>query len=392
MQQNKEFQTSNVILVSFAHFMHDVYSSFLAPLLPYLIEKFSLSYFLAGSLSVITRLPALFNPWVGIIADKISIRVLVAVLPAVTGIFMSLLGVVSHYSLLIIVLFFAGISSAFFHVPAPVMIREVSGTRIGKGMSFFMLGGELARSVGPIVILGAVSLWGLEGIYRLIPVSILVSVILFLRLRKIKAVKPVESDENVTRAWKLFVNLLPLFIAMAGITFFFSVMKASVTIYLPTYITSKGASIWIGGISLSIIQLAGSVGTSLSGTFSDKFGRKKMLILIAIISPVLMESFILTDGLISIGVLIILGLFLFAGTPIMLAMVQEASHERPSFLNGVFMAINFLMGSLAVMFIGFLGDKLGLDLTYQLCVILSLFSLLFILKFKENSKNINEGK
>lgn len=74
--------------------------------------------------------------------------------------------------MLVILLLVTGISTAFWHVPMPVVIARVSGRRVGQGMSFFMLGGELARSVGPVIAVGAVSLWGLEGMWRLIPVGL----------------------------------------------------------------------------------------------------------------------------------------------------------------------------------------------------------------------------
>ena len=44
----KRFQTGGVLLISLCHFIHDVYSSFLSPLLPLLITKLSLSLTRAG--------------------------------------------------------------------------------------------------------------------------------------------------------------------------------------------------------------------------------------------------------------------------------------------------------------------------------------------------------
>ena len=62
MQKSEKFQIGNVITISTAHLVHDVYSSFLAPLLPLLIEKLSISYTMAGILTIIQRIPSLFNP------------------------------------------------------------------------------------------------------------------------------------------------------------------------------------------------------------------------------------------------------------------------------------------------------------------------------------------
>ena len=103
-----------------------------------------------------------------------------------------------------------GISSSMFHVPAPVMIRQISGNRVGKGMSVFMLGGEMARSVGPLVILGGVSLWGLEGTYKLIPFGWIASIILFLKFKKLNITQTPESKKakaifEVLRKYSIFV-------------------------------------------------------------------------------------------------------------------------------------------------------------------------------------------
>lgn len=178
MKENKKFHFGNVATISFAHLVHDVYSSFLAPLLPLLIDKLSISYSLAGMLSVFQRLPSFLNPVIGILADKMAVRYLLIVSPAITAVSMSLLGVAPSYTVVVILLLVMGLSSAMFHVPAPVMIKHVSGARIGKGMSIFMLGGELARTLGPLFVLSAVSLWGLEGTYKLIPIGLAASFIL----------------------------------------------------------------------------------------------------------------------------------------------------------------------------------------------------------------------
>jgi len=141
---------------------------------------------LSSLLDIFQRTPNLFNPLVGLLADKAPARYFIIVTPAITAITMSLLGAAPYYSVLAILLFVMGISGALFHVPSPVMIKKVSGNRIGKGMSFYMLGGEIARTLGPLIITGAVSLWGLEGTWRLIPFGLVASFILYFKLRKIK--------------------------------------------------------------------------------------------------------------------------------------------------------------------------------------------------------------
>ena len=144
------FQSRKVITISAAHFFHDIYGAFLAPLLPLLIAKLGLSLSMAALLDVARTGPALFNPFIGLLADRICMKYMVIAAPAVTATTMSLLGVAPSFPILFFLLIVSGVSAVVFHVPGPVMIKHYSGDRTARGMSFFMFGGELARTVGPL--------------------------------------------------------------------------------------------------------------------------------------------------------------------------------------------------------------------------------------------------
>ena len=380
-----KFQTSNVITISFAHLIHDVYSSFLAPILPLLIEKLNISYSMIGFLSVLQRLPSLLNPFVGIIADKISVRYFIIIAPALTTISMSLLGLAPNIIVLGILLFLMGISSTLFHVPGPVLVKEVSGERVGKGMSYFMLGGELARTLGPLTILGAVSLWTLEGTWKLIPFGLAASFFIHLKFRNIQIHQNFTDDKKHT-AKSAVRKLLPILFALAGILFFRAIMKAGLTVFLPTYLNTKGASLWFGGLSLSALELAGAVGTIFTGTISDKIGRRPMLLIISIVTPVLMWFFIQTSGIWVVPILLAVGFFMFATQPVLLALVQDVAHDRPAFINGIYMTINFSISSVAVLIIGLLGDWLGLETAFRLSAFIALGGIPFVFMLPKPGK------
>ncbi len=370
-----------VLTLSFAHLVHDVPTSFLAPILPLLIDKFGLSVFMAGLLDVFRRIPSLANPFLGLLADRVCIRYFIILTPGITAVLMSLLGIAPTYAFLAIVLLLSGVSSALFHVTAPVMMRHVSSGRIGRGMSFHMFGGELARTLGPLIILGAVSLWGLEGTYRLVPFGIAVSVFLYFSLRDVTVTREpiVEGDHGAGRT---LVRLLPLFVSITGIFFCPAAMKAALTIYLPTYLTSRGASLWLAGISLSVLQLSGAGGTFLAGIVSDRIGRKMTLLVISAVSPFLMWLFSALNGRFVIPVLAVTGFFLFASSPVLLALVHDIDSKRMSFINGVYMTLNFTLNSLMVLIVGFAADRMGLDLTYKISALAAAVSIPFVIFMK----------
>jgi len=379
MKNHQKFQIGNVLTISVIHSIHDIYSSFLAPLLPLLIEKLNLSYALVGVLTVIQRIPSLLNPVVGMIADRLAVRYFIISAPAITAISMSLLGVASHYTVLAILLFIMGIGSALFHVPGPVMIKQVSGNRVGKGLSFYMLGGEIARTLGPLTVLGAISLWGLAGTYKLIPFGILASVVIYFKFKNIPLQPGRKPAESITGLSNPSRKLIRFFIILAGINFFRGIIRSALTTFLPTYLTVTGASLWLAGISLSIFQFAGAIGTFWAGSLSDKIGRKQTLLIITITTPILLGLFIFSEGVWRILILVLLGFFVLAYGPVLLAVVQDVDSHRPAFVNGIYMTISFLMASVTSVLIGALGDWVGLVNCYKLIAAIGLGGIFFVL-------------
>jgi FSR family fosmidomycin resistance protein-like MFS transporter len=364
-----EFRTLDVSLIASAHFIHDVYSSFLSPLLPLLMNKIGFSLSLAGVLTLMQRIPSLLNPFVGLLASRFPLKYFLIVAPSITAISMSLLGTVSSYYALVFLLFVMGVGASFFHVPGPVLIKYFSGERVGKGMSFFMFGGEVARSAGPIVILSAVSFWGLEGSWRVMFLGILASVLLYFRLRNEKFTETFTAKKKETKAKETLKNVLPILLKIAYVTFFISLVKGSLSAFLPTFFTSKGETVWAGGMALSVLQIAGAGGSLFSGTISDKLGRKKTITIILIILPLLLFSFVSTSGVLSFLLLVLLGFAAFSTTPVMLALANEIKSERPAFVNGLYISINFFSGGLAVVLAGYLGDIFGLETTYKIIAV-----------------------
>lgn len=392
MNDKNKFQQGKVITISFAHFVHDVYSSFLAPILPLLIDKFSLSLSFVSLLTIIQRLPSLLNPLVGYIADKLPIRYVLIAAPALTAATMSLIGLMPSITMIIVLLLTSGIGVSFFHVPAPIMIKHVSGNRIGKGMSYFMLGGEIARSLGPLYILGGISLWGLEGTYRLLPLGLLASLLLYFKFKNIPIAEDFKKKKKEIGAIETAKEHIPLFISLGGIIFFTSLVKGSLTTFLPTYMTENGASLWIGGISLAIIQFAGAVGTFFSGTISDKIGRKLTLLIMAIITPFLLLLFVfISHTIFAIPLLIVTGVIMFATTPVLLAEVNIINTEHAGLINGIFMTMNFVFSAIALVIIGILGDLFGLKTTYIITALIGFFSILFIIRLPNEESTIKSN-
>jgi len=381
-----KFHNGKVITVSISHLVHDTYTAFLAPMLPLLIAKLGLSLSMAGMLDVIRKIPSLFNPLIGLIADKICVKYMVIITPAVSAVSMSLLGVAPSYPILFILLMVTGISSTLFHIPAPVMIKNFSGDKTGTGMSFFMFGGEMARTLGPLLITWALSVWGLEGSWRVMPLGLLASLILYFKLRDVSALDRNGNSKPKIHAWHTLKELAPIFIFVFGFQFFRAGMKSALTLYLPTYLTGNGESLWFAGISLSVLQFAGAAGTFGAGWISDKITHRNTLLITALLSPLVMGALLFADEWLMMPLLIIMGFLLFASGPVILALVQETNTARPAFVNSIYMTINFSISSMMVMAVGFSGDLLGLETTFRISAVLAIVAVPFVLILPKKGK------
>ncbi len=383
MHKSKKFNSTDVILLSLTHHIHDIYTSFLAPVQTLLIEKMAINHTLFGLLSVIQRIPNLLNPFVGILADRVRIRYLVIFAPAVTAVSMSLIGIAPGYVFLAILMLVSGISSSMFHVPTPVMIKHVAGKRTGRGMSYYMVGGELARTIGPLIIVGAIELWGFEGIFRLIPMGLVASIILYVRFRHLDLRKDFADRQKAKDYTASLRNFLPLLLIIVSITFTRGFMKSCLTYYLPGFMEESGHSRWMAGISLSVVYLAGTAGTFLSGTISDYIGRKNTLLIFAIVSPLLMWLFILFGDQFTFPILILIGFFLLAPTPVILAIIHEQKTRHLPFINGLYMTSNFLIGSVTTLITGFFLDKLDNELTFKISAFIAFLTIPVVMLYKE---------
>jgi len=371
---NQQFQTGQVLPIVGAHFIHDTYSAYVPSLLPVLIQRFSLSLTQAGSLTAVLQIPALLNPFIGYLADKVSLRYLVILAPAVTATLISSMGLAPNYFALAVILFAAGISTAAFHAPAPAMIGRVSGRKVGLGMSLFMAGGELSRTVGPLLAVWAVSTWTLSGIYRTAVLGWAATIMLYLRLRRVPV--GLERPGSIRSVLPL---LRTLFLPLALINLFNDFLLACLTSFLPTYLKMQGATLLAAGGALSILSFAGAAGALTSGTISDWMGRKRVLLVATISSVILMLIFLKIQGWLIIPVLLLLGFTSLSTSPVMLATVQENLPNNRAAGNGFYMFISFLVRPISTIAIGALGDRIGLPSAFFWSTLVSLLSIPIIL-------------
>jgi len=375
-KRESAFDYSRILLICSGHFVHDVYSAFIAPLLPLLIDKLSLTLVMAGSLPVFMQAPSLLGPLIGYLADRFSVRYLVIFAPAITATLATLIGFMPTYGTAALLLFCVGVNIMAFHAPAPAMIAHVAGGKVGRGMSFFMASGELARSVGPLLVGFGVAQWGMEGLWRLMFFGWLSSVILFWRLRDVSAKREVRKSKTkpmLKRFARVFAPLL-------GVMLLRNMAASSLGIFMVVYLVDiRGFELTLATGALALYEFSGVGGALMGGTLSDRFGRRKMVAGAAVSSALLMLVFVHVEGALLIPLLIGLGFTALSVSPVFLALVQDQLPENRATANGMFMLYAFGVRAINVMMVGALGDALGLQNAFIAAALISLLCLPIII-------------
>jgi FSR family fosmidomycin resistance protein-like MFS transporter len=367
------FQTRHVISVSLAHALHDMYASFLPPLLPALMARLSLSNTQAGLLAFVSSSPSLLQPAIGYLADRASLRYFVVLAPALAATMMSLLGVAPRYAVAALLVAVAGLNSAAFHAASPALAGQLSGGRLGRGLGLWTVGGSLGYAMGPVLVATAVNVATLRGTPWLMLGGWMGSGILYLRLRNV-TLKPTTTD--AAGSWRRGMeDMRPILAPATGIVLARAMAFAATFTFLPTLLTTQGLDLWLAGISLSLVHVASAGGALLAGSASDSLGRRAIASISILTSPILLLALVLLPGWPQIPVLIGLGLTMPATYVILMALVQESCPDNRALATGVLLSVTFISESLGAVVLGALADLMGMPLAFAVSAIVLLASL-----------------
>ena len=379
-EDERKFRAGSVFTVAFAHFAHDLNSAYLAPLLPLLRAKLGVSHTAVGLLTIFMQLPSLLNPLFGYLTDRFNAWLFVALAPTVSAIAIGLLGIADHYALMATLLFCAGVSSMVFHLPIVRMLHESAGRRVGLAMSTFMAGGELARALGPLLLVWVVGVWGLGGTWRLIGLGVGTSVILAWRLRgKAGTQIPRRADPSIAQVWQA---LRHLFLPLSGVLFFHGLLYHTFSVFLASMVDEVGYSLKLAGAAQTAWSLAGFLGAFVGGMLSDRLGRQAAIFASIALAgtSTLALALVIESGTLALILpfLLVSGMTTSLGNPVLLAMVVEYQPRYAATSTGIYMLLELATRMGVTLVAGAVGDSQGLPASFALVGVLSLGGLFFV--------------
>jgi FSR family fosmidomycin resistance protein-like MFS transporter len=349
--------TPRLGLLSFGHFTIDSYSSFFSPLLPLLVEKLDLSLTLVGTLVALSSVTSSFSqPLFGLLSDRMRRPWFVAFGPLVAAVFMSGLGMAPSYAVLVSLLMLAGLGVAAFHPQAAVLASDVSPRR-NLSMAFFVTGGTIGFSVGPMFAVGVVSAFGLERTWVAAIPGLLASALLLAWFARV-APRPRHEVRRVPLR-ELKPVMRPLTLLYVS-TVSRSVVSYGFMTFLPLYLSARGYSLSQSGAALSLYLLMGAVGGFFGGWLSDRVGGHRVLVASFLAAAPLYVAFLVLPDAIGIPSLILGSFVLQSSLPVNVVLGQELSPEHSSTISSLMMGAAWGMGALIIGPIGALADRSGL--------------------------------
>lgn len=365
-----------ILPITFAHFSHDLYGSFTAVLIPPVQDKLGIPLAVASLMVPAQQMPSVLQPFIGVVADRTGRRWFVVFAPAVAAMSISCIGLAPHFALVLLLLFAAGLASASFHTPAVSLAGERGGAKTGFSMAFFLAGGDMARTVGPLCITAAIAWFTLEGSFVVMVFGLIASVILFFTVDTARSESHKKSDERVA-VWPLLRARLRWIVALLAFVEFIGLGAVPFSIFLVELLIAKGHSDWYAGLSLSALFGAGVVGGFVGGMLSDRFGRRIMLAMAALAGVPLLYLYLAFDDRkwSVIPILIAAGIMMRSTRPIQLAMMQDMLPEARGPSSGVVLAFQFVSQSITAFGFGALADAVGIERAFW---IVPAFALLTI--------------
>ncbi len=368
-----------IAALSASHMLNDTMQSLAPALYPVFHQKFALTFFQIGAITLVFQITASFlQPLIGMGLDRRPVNGILPAGMAFTLVGLALLAFANSYPMILLSVAVVGIGSAVFHPEASRVARFASGGRHGFAQSLFQVGGNFGQSLGPLLAAFIVVPFGQHSVaaftlLALAAIGLLTGVSRWYAARRAERGKaaavagPTHPRPIVVRT--LFVLIVMLFSKV--------VYLASINSYYTFYlIQTFGVSIQTAQVLLFVFLASVAAGTFLGGPLVDRLGAK--IVIWGSILGVLPFTLILPH-LGFVGTIIdsmAIGLILSSAFSAMVVYAQELTPGSVGAVAGLFFGLSFGLGGVGAALLGILADRTSLTFVYHICAFLPAIGLL----------------
>src|ERR671939_477328 len=262
--------------LSSGHCATDFAGGALPALLPFFVDKFDLSYTLAAAAMLASAISSsVIQPLFGLWSDRRGAIWLLPLGVGVAGIGMALAADAPSYWLVLLLVVLSGLGVAAYHPEGSKFAAYASGKKRASGMSLFSIGGNVGYALGPTATTPLVLALGLTGGLLLAVPCLAVAAVLLALVPFLAGVAPEPSRSAVAPPQHDRPGALTV---LLGVIAFRSIAWFGLITFVPLWEVSLGHSKSHGSHLLSLMLLAGGIGTLAAGPMADRLGRRPVLI------------------------------------------------------------------------------------------------------------------
>jgi len=376
-------------LITIGHGLTHWYPATFYLLLPLIGSELGLSYSEIGLIMTCQYIAsAVANIPGGMLVDTVGRKgLLMAVSLFWVGFPYLLIGFTHSYAMLLICVALVGFGNSLWHPTAIPTLGNRYPDRKGLVLSLHGMGGNVGDAIAPVVIGAALAVFSWRHVVVLnVAPGLVVALLMFaymgtlrLGVRKVPAAESLSFAQYARGLGALLRNRALVLLAV-GSTFRTMTQSALLT-FLPVYLAREmGYSPALVGACLFALQAAGFAAAPVAGHMSDRMGRKQILIGSMVTSAVVLAAmaFVGTSP-VFVGLVAVLGFFLYATRPVIQAWLLEMT---PKSMGGS--SIGVLFGAQAVgaavgpLLAGVVADRHGLPATFYFLAATIVVANLFV--------------
>jgi FSR family fosmidomycin resistance protein-like MFS transporter len=343
--------------LSSGHFATDFAGGALPALLPFYVDKFGLSYTLAAVVMLASAISSsVVQPLFGLWSDR---RGAIWLLPAgvlLAGLGMAVAAVAPTYGLVLLFVVVAGLGTAAFHPEGSKFAAFASGGRRASAMSLFSIGGNLGYALGPTIATPLVLAFGLKGGLLLALPAVVVTVALLRLAGFLKSFAP-QTGHGAPSSDPDRIGALLVLLAVIA---FRSVAWFGLITFVPLWEVSLGHSKAHGSHLLSLMLLAGGLGTLAAGPLADRFGRRPVLLVSTAATAPLILVFVIVGGVPGAIALAGVGISVIGTFGVTMVMSQEYLPRHIGMASGLSVGLSIGLGGIGAVALGAVADSIDL--------------------------------
>ena len=346
------------------HLATDFANGALPALLPFFVERFDLSYTLAATLMLASAVSSsVIQPFFGLWSDRRGAIWLLPAGVALAGAGIALAAAAPSYWLVLLLVAASGIGVAAYHPEGSKFAAYTSGRRRASGMSLFSIGGNLGYGLGPAVATPLVLVLGLSGGLLLALPCFAVAALLLASARYLSSFAP-DGGVRMSGAGPNRPRALGLLLAVIALR---SVGWFGLVTFVPLWEVSLGHSKAHGNQLLTLMLLAGGLGTLAAGPLADRIGRRPVLIgSIAATAPLTLV-YVAVGGVLGAVALALVGVCVIGTFGVTMVMSQEYLPRHIGMASGLSIGMSIGLGGVAAVALGALADTVDLRTSLYVC-------------------------